>query len=201
MSESLDDFLLEDAVPRLDLDTRVSLALLAIGEKPAASVKFMDSGKKSLIEDFLSLTDMEHLSFETEMHHKYYIARDLDRFQMLDKVEKDSPYHTARSEGLFLGYPESAVGYFVKNSRKASQKLKNKARKMIDRNLIEEEKIYYLDLVPYIPEVSAEGIIEAVEHGRIHEKKLREYDEENNSSLGEGLLKEVFERSTPYFMR
>lgn len=201
MSESLDDFLLEDAVPRLDLDTRVSLALVAIGEKPAASVKFMDSGKKELVEKFLELTDLEHLSFETEMHHKYYIARDLDRFQMLEKVEEDSPYHTARSEGLFLGYPESSVDYFVKNSRKASRELKEKASKMVERNLVDGEKIYYLDLVSYIPEVSAEGIIEAIEHGRVREKQLKEYDEENDSELGEGLVEEIFDRSTPYFMR
>lgn len=201
MAEDLESFLFEEAVPRIDLDTRVSLALLAIGEKPAVSVKFMDSGKKSLIEDFLDLTGLEFLSFETEMHHKYYIARDVSRFQILEKVEDDSPYHTARSEGLFLGYPESAVDYFVKNQRKASRKLKSKSAKMAERNLVEKEKLYYLDLINYIPEVSAEGIIEGIEHGRIREKKLEEYDEENDSGLGERLLNEVFDRSTPYFMR
>ena len=201
MAEDLESFLFEDAVPRLDLDTRVSLALLAVGEKPAVSVKFMDSGKKSLIEDFLDLTGLEFLSFETEMHHKYYIARDISRFQMLEKVEDDSPYHTARSEGLFLGYPESAVDYFVKNQRKASRKLKSKSAKMAERNLVEKDRLYYLDLINYIPEVSAEGIIEGIEHGRIREKKLEEYDEENDSELGEKLLNEIFDRSTPYFMR
>lgn len=201
MAEELESFLFEDAVPRLDLDTRVSLALLAIGEKPAASVKFMDNSKRPLVEKFLELTDFEFLSFETDMHHKYYIARDISRFQILEKVEDDSPYHTARSEGLFLGYPESAVDYFVKNQRKASRKLKSKAANMVERNLVDRKKLYYLDLINYIPEVSAEGIIEGIEHGRIREKKLEEYDEEKDSTLGERLLDEIFDRSTPYFMR
>ena len=201
MAEDLESFLFDEAVPRLDLDTRVSLALLAIGEKPAASVKFMDSGKKELIEEFLDLTDLEHLSFETEMHQKYYMAQDVSRFQLLEKVEEDSPYHTARSEGLFLGYPESAVEYFVKNQRKASRKLKSKAANMAERNLVDRKKLYYLDLINYIPEVSAEGIIEGIEHGRIREEKLEEYDEEEDSELGEKLLNEIFDRSTPYVMR
>lgn len=201
MAETVEDLLLEDAVPGFDIDKRVSLALITIGERPAVSVKFMDEEKKDIIEEFLDLTGFECLSFETGMHHKYYLAHDLDRFRTLEKVEEGSPYHTVKSEGLFLGYPRSAVEYFARNRREASEKFRLKVKDMLDKNLISEDKLYRLDLVCYIPEVSAEAILEALDHGRVREEALKQYDEENDSCLGEGLLEEVQGRSVPFSLR
>ncbi len=188
-------------MPQFDLEKRMSLALVAIGEKPAASVKFMDSDKKRLIDRYLEITDYEHISFETGMHHKYYIATDISRFQMLEKVEKDSPYHTVKSEGIFLGYPRSAVDFFASNRREASKKFKAKVASMIENDLMLEENLHYLDLICYVPEASAEAILEAIEHGKLREQAFNSYDEENDSCMGERILDEVFSRSTPFTLR
>lgn len=199
--EKIEQLLFEDMVPGFDVEQRVSLALLLTGDRPGASLKFMDDEKKKHVEEFIELTEFESLKFETGMHHKYYIARDINRFQLLEKVEEDSPYHTVKSEGLFLGYPRSAVDFYLNNRRKASKIFKAKVSDMIKKNLVEEKDLAYLDLVSYIPEASGSGILEAIDHGKIHKEKLEELDEEKNCDIGSKIIEEVFERSTPFCLR
>ena len=193
--------LFNEMVPGFDIEQRVSLVLILIGERPGVSLKFMDSDKKKFIEKFIELTDFEVLEFETGMHHKYYIARDINRFQLLEKVEKDSPYHTAKSEGLFLGYPRSAVDFYRENRRKAPRIFKGKVSDMLNKNLIDEDDLAYLDLVSYIPEASGNGILEAIDHAKIYEDEMEKFDEENNTDICEKMIQEVFDRSTPFCLR
>lgn len=193
--------LYNEMVPGFDIEQRVSLVLILIGERPGVSLKFMDSDKKKFIEKFIELTDFEVLEFETGMHHKYYIARDINRFQLLEKVEKDSPYHTVKSEGLFLGYPRSAVDFYRKNRRKASQIFKGKVSDMLEKNLIDRDDLAYLDLVSYIPEASGNGILEAIDHAKIYEDEMEKFDEENDTDICEKMIEEVFDRSTPFCLR
>jgi|GEM_PF-1631850 len=199
--EEIRKLLFEEMVPGFDIEQRVSLVLILIGERPGASLKFMDSDKKKFVEKFVELTDFEVLEFETGMHHKYYIARDINRFQLLEKVEKDSPYHTVKSEGIFLGYPRSAVDFYRSNRRKASEIFKSKVSDMISKNLIEKENLAYLDLVSYIPEASGTGVLEAIDHGKIHEEEMERFDEENDTDICEKMIDKVFERSTPFCLR
>lgn len=199
--EEIEKLLFNEMVPGFDIEQRVSLVLLMIGESPGVSLKFMDDEKKSFVEEFVELTDFEVLTFETGMHHKYYIARDINRFQLLEKVEKDSPYHTVKSEGLFLGYPRSAVDFYRSNRREASRIFKSKVSDMLSKNLVDQEDLAYLDLVSYIPEASGTGILEAIDHGKIYRDKMKEFDEENNTEICGKMLDEVFDRSTPFCLK
>ena len=72
---------------------------------------------------------------------------------------------------------------------------------MLSKNLVDEDNISYLDLVSYIPEASGTGVLEAIDHGKIHRDKMEEFDEENNTEICEKMLEEVFERSTPFCLR
>jgi hypothetical protein len=200
-TEKMEEYFLEKFPVRFDIQSRLSLFFMLTGEKPGANIMFVDESKQELIEDFCEDLNLEYRSFETELHHKYYITRKEEIFQYLERVDKDEPYFMKESEGEFLGYPKNAVRYFVENSgsHDLGEKLNERVDEMVEKGKIEEDDLYLIDLVLFVPEVSYEGIRQAIEIGEKRQEQLRQFDQQRDSNLGEELLDEIEGQSRPYF--
>lgn len=201
--ELLEEYFLEKFVPKLDIQSRLSLLFVVIGDKSGANLMFIDESRQEVLEEFCEDFDLEYKFFETEIHRKYYITKDEENFVYLEKLEEDKPYHTKRSEGKFLGYPGNAVDFFINNSgnRDLLDRYEDKVDDLIERGRLEEENTFLLDLVLFVPELTEKGIKDAIEIGEKRRELLRQFDRTNNTKIGENLLEEVFGRDTPYFRR
>lgn len=201
--ELLEEYFLEKFVPKLDIQSRLSLLFVVIGDKSGANLMFIDESRQEVLEEFCEDFDLEYKFFETEIHRKYYITKNEENFVYLEKLEEDKPYHTKRSEGKFLGYPGNAVDFFINNSgnRDLLDRYEDKVDDLIERGRLEEENTFLLDLVLFVPELTEKGIKDAIEIGEKRRELLRQFDRTNNTKIGENLLEEVFGRDTPYFRR
>jgi len=202
--ELLEEYFLEKFVPKLDINSRLSLLFVVIGDKPGANLMFIDESRQEVLEEFCEDFGLDYKFFETEIHRKYYITKEEENFVYLEKVEEDKPYHTKRSEGKFLGYPGNAVDFFINNSgnRDLLDRYEDKVDDLIKRGRLEEEEnTFLLDLVLFVPELTEKGIKDAIEIGEKRRELLRQFDRKNNTKIGQNLLEEIFGRDTPYFRR
>lgn len=199
--DKMEKYFLERFQIRFDVQSRLSLFFMLTGEKPGARVMFIDESKKEIVEDFCDEFDLEYRSFETDLHHKYYITTREEIFDYLERMDKEEPYFTKRSEGKFLGYPNSAIDYFVENSgsHDLGRELNGKVDEMLEKGRIEEENLYLPDLVLFKPAATDRGVLQAMEIGEKRKEQLMRFDRKNNSKLGEKLLEEVRNNSEPYF--
>ncbi|MFB6241264.1 MAG: hypothetical protein ABEJ36_00490 [Candidatus Nanosalina sp.] len=199
--ERLGEYLLDKFEARLDFYDRLSLFFTVTGEKPGALIQFLDPERGKELENFCDEFGLEYRSFETELHTKYYVTRNEELFQYLEKVDEDEPFHNKESEGDFLGYPRNAINFFVENSgkRDLDRRMNEKIDEMLESGKLDEEDLHLLDLVMFIPELTDQGIRQAVEIGEKRREQMRQFDRTHESDLGEKLLDEVFNRSEPYF--
>lgn len=199
-AEKLEKHLLDELEFRFDLPSRLSLFFMATGEKPGARIMFVDESKKNLLVKFCDDLELEYRKFSTDFHQKYFISLSKKTFQALEKIEEDKPYHTKKSQGDFLGYPEDAVNFFVENSeRELRKEFNEKVDEMLEKDELDEEKLFLIDLVLYIPKPREGSIHEAVENGEKRRELMKQFDRKNNSELGEKLLDQVFDQSNPSF--
>jgi hypothetical protein len=200
-TDKLEELILERLQVKFDFQYRLSLLLTLTGEKPGARVAFVDESKKELIEEFCGEFDLHFRSFETGLHHKYYLTTREELFNHLERMEGNEPYFTAESEGKFLGYPENAISHYTaeQSSRKLERDVNRKVDEMVESGRVEEENLYLLDLVLFIPEPSERGIVKALEKGETRKEHLKHFDRIKDSSVGKKLLEEVRNRSKPYF--
>lgn len=199
-AEKLEKYLLDELEFKFDLPSRLSLFFMATGEKPGARIMFIDESKEELLEKFCDDLELEYRKFSTDFHQKYFISLSEKTFQALEKIDDNEPYHTKKSQGDFLGYPEDAVNFFVENSeRELRKEFNEKVDELLEKDELDGEKLYVIDLVLYIPKPTEESIREAVENGEKRRELMRQFDRKNDSELGEKLLDQVFDQSSPSF--
>ncbi len=197
----LEEYFFDRFPVRFDTHSQLSLLFLLIGEKPGANVMFVDESKEELLEDFCEDFDLEYQSFESEIHMTYYITLDEQYFDLLEKVDEESKYYTQESSGKFLGYPENAIKFFTQETgeRNLSQRFEEKVDEMIEKDELSEENSYLLDLALFTPELTSDGVLQAVEVGERRRELLRQLDRRHDTDFGEKILDKVFSRSKPYF--
>lgn len=199
-TEKLGKYLTEDLKLKFDLPSRLSLFFMATGEKPGARIMFVDESKKQIIEDFCEDLGLNYRNMSTDFHEKYFISLSETTFQVLEKIDENEPYHTKTSQGEFLGYPEKAVRYFIRN-RESEMKtsFNRKIDEMLENDEIDEGKLFLLDLVLYTPQPTRDGVKNALGNGEKRRELMRQHDIKNNSELGQKLAEEVFNQSEPSF--
>ena len=199
-SEKLEKYLTEDLKMKFDLPSRLSLFFMTTGEKPGARIMFVDESKKQVIEDFCEDLELNYRNMSTDFHEKYFISISETTFHVLDKIDENQPYHTKTSQGEFLGYPEDAIKYFTENRETDQRTRFNKVvDELVDDGEIDEENLFLLDLILYIPEPTRVGVKDALENGEKRKELMKQYDIKEDSKIGKKLLEEVFNQSEPGF--
>lgn len=199
-SEKLEKYLTEDLKMKFDLPSRLSLFFMTTGEKPGARIMFVDESKKQVIEDFCEDLELNYRNMSTDFHEKYFISISETTFHVLDKIDENQPYHTKTSQGEFLGYPEDAIKYFTENRETDQRTRFNKVvDELVDDGEIDEENLFLLDLILYIPEPTRVGVKDALENGEKRKELMKQYDRKEDSKIGKKLLEEVFNQSEPGF--
>lgn len=108
-----------------------------------------------------------------------FIARDDERFKVLEESEGRFYGFSDRAVGEFLGFPESAIKFFEQNEQPGME-----SKKRILEEKPEEREL--LALTTFIP--SPDALEEAIEIGRKRKMQLEEFDSENGSHLGEQFI-------------
>ncbi|MFB6245319.1 MAG: hypothetical protein ABEJ03_03140, partial [Candidatus Nanohaloarchaea archaeon] len=149
------------------------LLLTVLGEKPAALTMNIDSEQEKVLEE---LCDEFDLSMKTGEGRRSkpdravgenpvrdqkcaFIARDEERFDLLEASEGRFYGFSDRAVGKFLGFPEDAIEFFVQNEQPGM-----KSRKFMEK--MDDVNRELVDLTTYIVPDSERAVRKAEEKGR-----------------------------------
>lgn len=122
-----------------------------------------------------------------------FVARNPDRFHILQASEGRFYSFSDRAVGKFLGFPESAIEFFNSceqpglRSRRRIEELKEKGMFNDDTR--------YLNLTTYIPAPEKEAVEQAIETGKKRQEMLEKLDSELDTDIGRSYLERRFENS------
>lgn len=175
--ERAKNLLMNELREGLEPEGRISLTLVLYGEKPGASII---TDRPSKLEYFCDLTGLEYRKAgENDIGNEYFISCDEEELQKIESM------------GEFLGYPESAVEFFNEyQGNRLNWKYIQFLEEMLDESEIDVEELQYLYLVQYIPELSEENVMDAVEVGKEREESILQKDEDSGLEIGSKILEE-----------
>ncbi|MFB6100548.1 MAG: hypothetical protein ABEK16_04715 [Candidatus Nanohalobium sp.] len=193
--ESLEDFREErvreyfrDRLPGVKTDGKVrDLLFLLLDEKPGALVMGVDRDTRKVLEDFSREFGLEMKVVEGGdrslinrllgrdkrfMKDSVFLARNRKRFRILEESDGRFCGFSDRAVGEFLGYPDSAIEYYVEKTEEepAGMEVAEKVEEMIEEEELDEDAEECLEMLSYLPRPEEENIREAVEKGRGREK-------------------------------
>lgn len=174
----------EDRLPeKITNEEVLDILFLVLGEKPGALV--MGTGRKTreVLEDFRtefninmkvvkgperSLVDRV-LGRDTRfMKDSIFLARNPERFEILEDSNGSFCGFSDRAVGEFLGYPESAIEYYENKTteKPAGMEVEGMIEDMIKEGKIDSNAEKYLEMISYLPAPKEENIKNAVEEGK-----------------------------------
>jgi len=161
----------------LEPGDRISLTLVLYGEKPGAS---LITYRPSKLEYFCKVTGLAYRKRgENDIGSEYFVSCDEDELEKINSI------------GEFLGYPESAVEFFNEyQGDRLNWKYIQFLDKMIDQEKVDVHELQYLYLVQFIPELSYEGVKQAIKTGREREKAFKEKDQNSGLDIGSKILEQ-----------
>lgn len=202
----LEKYFLRQFPGRIMDEEAYHLLLLVMGVKPGALVMSADKSQRKLLQKFCRESGLEMKVVEGEdrsfidrllgrdsmmYHDSIYIAREEERFEILEESEGNFNGFTEDAVGNFLGYPEKAVEFYRGEDIPAMR-----FEEFIDKEVeagqnIKDEELAYLKLLGYLPRPEIDSIRRAIREGKNREMDLLELDEELGSDLGRRYLEKM----------
>lgn len=191
--EKLEKWFGEKLPELLEDSSEYPIFLVAIGEKPGALTMNVTEKQARELQEMCRELDLSiritegrvskpDVAIGERPEHDQkcaFIARDNDRFEILEESEGRFYGFSDRAVGEFLGFPESAIKFFEEHEQPGM-----KSKKRILEEKPKERKL--LALTTFIP--SPDALEEAIEIGRKRKKQLEEFDRETGSGLGEQFI-------------
>ncbi|MEF8880340.1 MAG: hypothetical protein V5A72_00730 [Candidatus Nanohaloarchaea archaeon] len=203
--ETLEKYFLERFPDALIDEEAYHLLLLVISEKPGALIMSAGEEERKLVEDFSKEIGLEIKVIEGEeqslldrlfgresMIHRdsIYLAQEAESFKSLEASEGDFNGFSDQAVGEFLGYPSDSIKFYMEDGipgRKFDERLKD----LIDRGVVSEDDLDYLNLVGYLPSPEKDGILKAIEVAKKREEMLQKLDSKLDTSIGKEYLKQI----------
>lgn len=194
----LEEYFLERFPERITDEEAYHILLLVMGLKPGTLVMSADKSQRKLLEDFckdsglkIKLVEggkrslLDRLLGRDSRFRKdsIYLAREKERFSILEQSKGDFTGFTDEAVGRFLGYPESAVAFYSREEVPA-KKFERFIQKKLDEDEITGEELGFLSLVGYLPNPEADGLEKALEEGRKRSRMLQSLDESLQVKVG-----------------
>lgn len=179
-----------DELPYRDV---LDLFLMLIEERPACLVMNTDSGEVEKLKEFCQEFELYYRVEEGASKisgNAVFITLEEYRLEMLDKSDGRFCGFTDVQVGKFLGFPEEDAHYFSKNitDGQIEPEARRKTEEMISDNLLPREAMKYIEIASYVPKPKEENIQRCFEIGKQYEKKVKDFDEQNNTDLGKRVL-------------
>lgn len=201
----LEEYFLERFPGRIMDEEAYHLLLVVLGEKPGALVMSAGNREKRLLQDFCNDLGLKMMVVDgDERSHldkllgrdtrfrkdSIFIAREKERFDILEESEGDFNGFSERAVGEFLGYPKEAIDFYGEEEVPA-QAFEKQAEEFLDSGELNQDEIDLLDLMGYLPRPEKQSIIEAVREAEKREEKLLRIDEELGASIGSHYLEKM----------
>ena len=154
--------------------------LLEFCERSELEVKVVEGSDRSLIDRILGRDNRF-------MKDSVYLAKNPDRFEILEESEGNFNGFSDKAIGKFLGYPEEAIEYYSKKKEgePAGKEFKNKIQEMTQKGELTQEDIIRLNLISYIPPPKENNIEKTLKKARKREEKLK------NFQIGKKILDQI----------
>ncbi|MFB6292615.1 MAG: hypothetical protein ABEI58_04455 [Candidatus Nanohaloarchaea archaeon] len=200
--EKMEHYFLEEFPDTISLEEAYPLLLLVLDERPGALVMSAGRKKQKLLEKFAEDFQLAYRTYGEQdpglldrlLHRETpfskpgaFLARDPERFDIIEEAEGGFYGTSDEAVGEFLGYPESAIEYYRREETLGSETLE-KITGIMDNGDIAEEERRYLDLTTFIPEPDKNAVKSAIETGKRREALLKQLDRELDTSIGEKYL-------------
>ncbi|MFB6208481.1 MAG: hypothetical protein ABEJ69_03960 [Candidatus Nanohaloarchaea archaeon] len=186
----------------------LDLLFLVMERKPGALVMGADSSTVSVLKEFCSRFELQMkvvrgekrslldrlLGRDTRFFRDcVFLAWDENRFDILEAEDGKFCETTDRAAGNFLGYPESAVEYYVEKTVDGpiGADTEELVEEMIEDGVLDDDDRVCLELLSYVPRPEEEEVLEAVREGRERRAMLKELDSYRDVSVGSYYLKRV----------
>ncbi|MFB6216396.1 MAG: hypothetical protein ABEJ72_05450 [Candidatus Aenigmatarchaeota archaeon] len=179
------------------------LLLFFIDERPGVLVMDPDEDDRKILQEFCDDFSFPYMYSEDKEFSRgdlemggFFIARNRERIEELEKSEGEFYGFSDSAVGEFLGYPESAIEYFVEHV--GSGTIESTAKDKIEDMLGDEipfSDARYLELVPYVPRPDVDEIKEAVNKGKRKEAAIVDFDRVHDFHVGKTILSQVFSES------
>ena len=181
--ERAKEFLEQRLRERITVEEVLDILFLVLGEKPGALIMQADVKTRKVLEEFCTEFDVEMKVVEGQerslldrvlgrdtrfMKDSIFLARNQERFEILEESDGDFCGFSDRAVGEFLGYPESAVDYYENKTKgePAGMEVEKKIEQMIQEDRIDDDAKKYLEMISYLPNPEEENIMDAVEEGK-----------------------------------
>lgn len=202
----LEKYFLREFPGRIMDEEAYHVLLLAIGVKPGALVMSADKSQRELLEKFCRDLSLEMKVVEGEdrslidrflgrdsimFRDSIYIAREEERFDILERSDGNFNGFTEGAVGKFLGYPEQAIEFYRGEEIPAKRFEEFLSEEVENSREIKEGELAYLKLLGYLPRPEIDNICRAIRQGKSREKKLLELDEELGSDIGHRYLEKI----------
>lgn len=203
--ELLEEYFLKRFPDTLMGEEAYHLLLLVLFEKPGVLVMSADKEQRELLEDFCEDTGLEMKIVEDGQkslldrilgknssiyRDSIYVARDPERFKILEASNGIFTGFSSRAVGEFLGYPNEAIDFYEEDGVPGI-KFENGMKELIDRGIFSEEEVEMLDFLAYLPPPEKEDIQEALKVAENMEQVLHKLDSKLDTSIGEKYLREI----------
>lgn len=152
-----------------DRDFAIDLTQVIAGDKPATELRMSEFALTDgpfLFPDRAAAFLRELELVTEERGDSQYVARSNDWFDLLPSSGTLSDTEHERQRGIFFGYPERDIEWFINTHDERIS-----PRKRVKNDDFTPEEIAYIDFLSYVNEDSVEGYERAIENGK-HVRKL-----------------------------
>ena len=178
------------------------LAFVLLDEKPGALVMGAEKTTVKVLEDFCkdfglqirvveggNRSKMDKVLRQDNRFDKdsIYVARENERFEILEDSTGRFNGFSDRAVGKFLGYPDSAVNYYTEKTEEGAvgMELEERISEMIEEGEISEKDRESLETISYLPRPEDERIREAIDEGQRRKKLFEEFCEKFGLEISE----------------
>lgn len=153
----------------MDADMEAQKVLEELSDEFDLEIKIVEGSERSFLDRLLG-RDTRFLK------DSVFLAQESERFEILNESDGRFCGFTDRAVGEFLGYPESAVKYYVKKTSEepAGMKVSEKIDEMIEEGELDKNSKECLEMLSYLPKPEEENIRKAVKKGRDRKKIIED---------------------------
>ncbi|MFB6241798.1 MAG: hypothetical protein ABEJ36_03280 [Candidatus Nanosalina sp.] len=184
------DEVFQDLDDYFTIDNSLGLLLMEAGEKPGVLIMSATPEQKEKIEEICGEKNWDWKVYGGSIEENSFIdrfkkllgfsvrdpfdtagifvARDEERFKILENSSGKFYGASEEAVGDFLGYDGEAVEFYtgLEEGETAAEPYEEKVEEMLDSGTLDEEDLKYLELVFYMPVPIEDKILEARDLGR-----------------------------------
>ncbi len=172
------------------IDNCLALLLMKQGEKPGVLIMSGDHRQKKKIRKICNVEDRHWRVYGSSIEKEnlrrkikkflgfsssdpfdtagIFVARNQERFEILEDSSGDFYGFTDSAVGEFLGYEKDSVEFYenLEKNETAVKPYDEKVDEMLENGDLEEDELKFLELVFYVPVPDREHIMDALTTGR-----------------------------------